>query len=89
MPQISIGVPIFVLIISLIYALGTSIFCGAVCSHFAGKKGRSKTGYFFLGFFFRLLGIIVILLLDDLRRGKKRRIVYEEYLDDDDEYEYE
>lgn len=88
MPQISIGVPIFVLIISLIYALGASIFCGAVCSHFAGKKGRSKTGYFFLGFFFRLLGIIVILLLDDLRNGKKRRIVYEEFLDDDDEYEY-
>jgi len=44
----------------------TFVLClllGAICSHFALKRGRDPYAWFAIGFFFGLLGILVLFLL--------------------------
>jgi hypothetical protein len=46
---------------------------GGICSAIANSKGRSAVGWFFIGFFFGLIGIIVIACLSNLKEEKAHR----------------
>ena len=41
------------------------LLCGFFCSHTASNKGRSHVSWFFVGFFFIVIGVIIVLCLDD------------------------
>lgn len=49
---------------------------GAICAILAANKGRSAIGWFFIGFFFPLIGLIVILVISNLKEeeAKVRRL---------------
>lgn len=52
--------------------LFVSLICGAIAAAIASSKGRHGVGWFFIGFFFGLIGIIIALVLSDLKQEKRR-----------------
>jgi hypothetical protein len=46
---------------------------GGICAAIANSKGRSGVGWFFIGFFFGLIGIIVIACLSNLKEERAHR----------------
>lgn len=46
---------------------------GVICAFIASSKGRSGIGWFFLGFFFPLIGLILILVLSDLNAEQQKQ----------------
>lgn len=46
---------------------------GGICAAIASGKGRSAVGWFFIGFFFPLIGLIVILCLSNLKEERRYR----------------
>lgn len=45
---------------------------GVICSLIAAHKGRSWIGWFFIGFFFSLIGLIIVLVVSDLKAQEQR-----------------
>ena len=50
---------------------------GIICAAIAGSKGRSVIGWFFIGFFFGLLGLIIVLVLPNLKEAEQKELQME------------
>lgn len=48
------------------------IFCGVACYFIAKSKGRDSAVYFFIGFFFGIIGLIITMATPSLDENKKR-----------------
>ena len=48
------------------------VIAGTICALVASSKGRNAVGWFFLGFFFPLIGIIVICCVSNLKEERAR-----------------
>ncbi|MCC5849087.1 MAG: hypothetical protein JJU29_13455 [Verrucomicrobia bacterium] len=46
---------------------------GTICALIASAKGRSGVGWFFIGFFFPLIGLILILIMSDLKAEQQKQ----------------
>ena len=51
----------------------TLIILGVIAAAIASAKGRSVIAWFFIGFFFGLLGVIIILCISNLKKEKAER----------------
>ncbi|MEX0716899.1 MAG: DUF4339 domain-containing protein [Planctomycetaceae bacterium] len=49
------------------------IICGAIAAAIAHHKGRSAIGWFFMGFFFSLIGIVIVAVLPNVREEQERQ----------------
>jgi hypothetical protein len=46
------------------------VIFGAICAAIASSKGRSAVGWFFIGFFFPIIGLIVICVVSNLKEER-------------------
>jgi hypothetical protein len=50
-----------------------ALICGLITSWIANSKGRTAIGWFFIGFFFGLIGLIICLCMSNLNEEQKYR----------------
>lgn len=65
------SIPIFLLLLIIIQLI-TSVFYGCLCQRMARRKGYK--GYFWTGFFLRLIGFVYVIFLPDLVMRKYTRM---------------
>jgi len=51
-----------------------NVILGLICAMIASSKGRSGIGWFFIGFFFGILGLIISLVVGDLNAAKEKEL---------------
>jgi hypothetical protein len=60
--------------IELIITLVILVGCGVATAVIAGNKGREPVMWFFVGFFFGILGVILISVSSDEKRKRQYRL---------------
>jgi len=50
---------------------------GLICAVIADSKGRNPIGWFFIGFFFPLIGLILVLVLSNLKEAQDKELAME------------
>ena len=51
-----------------------SIIFGAFCSFIAGQKGRGKSNWFWLGFFFSILALIALIAIPSIKKYESKNL---------------
>ena len=51
-----------------------ALIFGIICAAIANSKGRSVIGWFFIGFFFHILGLIIVLVVGNLKDARQKEM---------------
>lgn len=51
-----------------------ALILGVICAAIANSKGRSAIGWFFIGFFFGILGLIIVLVVGNLKDARQKEM---------------